>query len=124
MHNIRRKWVRLSARRVKLPPALDRARCTPKQARSALAASARCCLQMLAGAFASSRGDKFLRDGWARPWPVGAATIVYMISHDTHHRGQVLMLTRLLGFPVPAKIAGELWNWEKLWRECGFIRPR
>jgi hypothetical protein len=44
VHNIRRKWLRLSAPHLKLPAELDRARCTPKQVRLALAESAaRCC---------------------------------------------------------------------------------
>jgi hypothetical protein len=37
----------------------------------------------------ASRIEKFRRDGWARPWPTGAATFAYMISHDAYHRGQV-----------------------------------
>src|ERR1700749_2565603 len=36
MHNIRRKWIRLSAPYLKLPAELDRARCTQKQAGPAL----------------------------------------------------------------------------------------
>jgi hypothetical protein len=33
MHNMRRKWIRLSAPHIRLPAELDRARCTQKQAR-------------------------------------------------------------------------------------------
>ena len=124
MHNIRRKWLRLAAPRLELPPPLDRTHCTRKQVKAALAESARRCSEMLASALTSSCVKKFLRDGWARPWPAGAATVVYMISHDTHHRGQVCMLARQLGFPLPAKVDGGIWNWEKLWRECGFTGPR
>src|SRR3989442_8206845 len=39
MHNIRRKWLRLSAPHLKLPTPLDRTRCTQKQVRAALAES-------------------------------------------------------------------------------------
>ena len=74
VHNIRRKWLRLSAPHLKLPAALDRARCTQKQARAALAESAARCSEMLAQALAGPGGRvrNFLRDGWAKPWPVGA----------------------------------------------------
>src|SRR5689334_7221005 len=48
VHNIRRKWLRLSAAQVKLPTELDRTRCTQKQARKALADSAARCYEMLA----------------------------------------------------------------------------
>ena len=124
VHNIRRKWLRLSAPHLKLPPELDRTRCTMQQARSALAESARRCEEMLRSALISAGIKEFRRDGWARPWPPGAAMVVYMIAHDTHHRGQVCMLAHQLGAPLPAKVGGALWNWEKLWRECGFTRPR
>jgi uncharacterized damage-inducible protein DinB len=124
VHNIRRKWLRLSAPHLKLPAPLDRARCTQKQARAALAESAARCSDMLAGALSRCGVETFRRDGWARPWPAGAAMLAYMISHDAHHRGQVCMLAHQLGFPLPAKAASEIWVWERLWKECGFSGPR
>jgi uncharacterized damage-inducible protein DinB len=124
IHNIRRKWLRLSAPQLKLPAKLDRTRCTPAQAKAALAESARRCSALLASALASPSVKRFLRDGWARPWPAGAAMVAYMISHDAHHRGQVCMLAHQLGSPLPGKVGGGIWNWEKLWRECGFTHPR
>ena len=89
VHNIRRKWLRLSAPHLKLPSPLDRAGCTQKQARAALIESAARCSEMLADALSrpQSRVETFCRDGWARPWPAGAAMLAYMISHDAHHRG-------------------------------------
>jgi uncharacterized damage-inducible protein DinB len=93
MHNVRRKWLRLSApqdwpsRRTRfaqkraragdpgfrsafeLPAELDRARCTQKQAAKALAESAQLCAAMLA----DKRVTQFVRDGWARPWDIGDA---------------------------------------------------
>jgi uncharacterized damage-inducible protein DinB len=117
VHNVRLKWLRLSAPHLKLPARLDGARCSQKQAGAALAESAVRCGEMLGG-------ESFRRDGWARPWPAGAAMVAYMISHDAHHRGQVCMLAHQLGFPLPAQGAYGIWVWEKLWKECGFGRPR
>jgi len=125
MHNIRRKWLRLSAPHIKLPAQLDRTRCTQRQARAALAESARLCSEMLAEALRpGGRVKKFVRDGWARPWPPGPAMFAYMITHDAHHRGQACMLAHQLGFPLQGKAAYGIWAWEKLWRECGFKGPR
>ena len=122
VHNIRRKWLRLSAPHLKLPAPLDRRRCTPKQARTALAESAQCCCEMLAEALTvpPRRVQSFLRDGWARPWRPGAAMFAYMISHDAHHRGQACMMAHQLGFPLPVAAGAGMWGWEKLWRQCGF----
>jgi len=120
MHNVRTKWVRLTAPHLKVPRQLQRAHCTPKQARAGLAESAARCNEMLAEALGGNdRIQKFVRDGWARPWPVGPEMLCYMISHEAHHRGQVLMLAHQLGFPLPNKVMYGLWNWEKLWKECG-----
>ena len=124
VHHVRRKWLRLSAPHLKLPAQLDRIRCSQEQVRAALVESARRCSEMLAEAFAGTDGrvKQFLRDGWARPWPAGAAMVAYMISHEAHHRGQVCMLAHQLGFPI--KGGYKMWVWENLWKECGFAGPR
>jgi uncharacterized damage-inducible protein DinB len=115
MHNVRTKWVRLTAPHLKVPRQLNRAHCTPKQARAGLAESSARCAEMIGDR--GRRVKKFHRDGWARPWPVGVEMLCYMISHEAHHRGQVCMLAHQLGFPF--KNAYQIWNWEKLWKECG-----
>ena len=120
MHNVRCKWVRLTAPHLKVPGQLKRSGCTPQQARAGLAESAARCAEMLGEALGGSgRVEQFLRDGWARPWPVGVEMLCYMISHEAHHRGQVSMLAHQMGFPLPKQIGYGLWNWEKIWKECG-----
>ena len=121
MHNMRCKWVRLTAPHLKVPRQLNRANCTARQARAGLAKSAARCEEMLAEALGGGGGriEKFRRDGWARPWPAGVEMLCYMISHEAHHRGQVCMLAHQLGFRLPNKVMSGIWNWEKLWKECG-----
>jgi hypothetical protein len=29
-----------------------------------------------------------------------------------------------VGYPLPQKVKYGIWNWEKLWKECGFRNPR
>ena len=123
VHNVRRKWLRLSAPDLKLPTELDYRRCTRRDVRKALAESARLCGQMLAEALEETGGEfKFVRDGWAKVWPGGAAMFAYMVVHDAHHRGQVCLLAHQLGYPL--KKGYEIWVWEKIWKECGFRGPR
>ncbi len=126
VHNVRRKWVRLSAPHVEVPARLDLARCTQEQAGIALAESGARCSGMLAEALSGRPGRVagFRRDGWGKAWPAGAAMATYMIAHDAHHRGQVCMLAHQLGFPLSAKVTSGMWGWEKLWKECGFTHPR
>src|SRR3954469_834347 len=108
VHNVRTKWVRLSAKNLKVPKMLQRAHCTPEQARAGLAESAARCAEMLGEA------AEFRRDGWARPWPAGVEMLCYMIAHEAHHRGQVCLLAHQLGYPLPEKVAYGMWDWEKL----------
>ena len=123
MHNVRCKWVRLTAPHLKIPSLLNRAHCTPQQARAGLAEGAARCAEMLAEALGDAgRIEMFRRDGWAPPFPVGVEMLCYMLAHEAHHRGQVLMLTHQLGFPLPHETADGIWNWEKLWKECGSPR--
>lgn len=126
MHNMRRKWLRLSAPHLKSPAELDYRRCTLRQVRAALTESAVRCGEMLAEALAGADGRagefKFLRDGWARVWPGGAAMFTYMVVHDAHHRGQVCMLAHQLGYPLERGY--EIWAWERIWKQCGFRGPR
>ena len=120
MHNVRCKWVRLTAPHLKVPAQLNRSSCTPKQARAGLAESAARCMEMLAEALdGSGRIEKFRRDGWAKPWPVGVEMLCYMLAHEAHHRGQVCMLAHQIGFKLPNKVTSAMWNWEKLWKEGG-----
>lgn len=124
MHNIRRKWLRLSAPHLKLPAQLDRTSCSQEQVQGALAESALRCSEMLAQALERRAGglEQFRRDAWARAWPAGISMFAYMIVHDAHHRGQVCMLAHQLGFPI--KAGYQIWMWEKLWKQCGFTGPR
>ena len=122
MHNVRTKWIRLTAPHLKVPAQLQRARCTPRQASAALTRSALLCAEMLQEALSGapdSRIKMFHRDGWASAWPPGPEMLCYMLSHEAHHRGQVCMLAHQLGFPLPMSVTSHLWNWEKLWKECG-----
>lgn len=124
MHNVRTKWIRLSAPHLKFPPQLNRAHCTSHQASAALSESASRCEEMLAEALGATGGrvKTFVRDGWAQPWPAGPEMLCYMLAHEAHHRGQVCMLAHQLGYPLPKALGASLWSWEKLWRDGGSPR--
>jgi len=50
MHNVHTKWVQLTAPHLKVPLQLNRAHCTPQQARAGLAESTARCAEMPAEA--------------------------------------------------------------------------
>ncbi|MEO8580900.1 MAG: DinB family protein [Gemmatimonadales bacterium] len=41
----------------------------------------------------------------------------YFVAHEGHHRGQIVMLARQMGFRLPVDVTGGLWNWTKRARE-------
>jgi uncharacterized damage-inducible protein DinB len=138
IHNNRLSWLRRSAPDLKCPRPLDPARATIAQTRASHRQSSARCLEMLRQALSSSeqksrRGSKpsaprvtiFSRGSWAPDWPAGATMFAYMLAHEAHHRGQIILLARQLGFPLPDRAAYGIWRWEKLWKQAGLkTRPR
>ncbi|HXE35539.1 MAG TPA: DinB family protein [Verrucomicrobiae bacterium] len=127
LHNCRRKWLKGSAPHLKCPPPLDPHRCTQKQAAAAHKKSAAQCLCMLTDALSAAphrRVTKFFRDSWMPTWPAGGTMFAYMFAHEAHHRGQILMLARQLGYRVLDKTP-HIWQWEKFWKQASLTtRPR
>lgn len=39
------------------------------------------------------------------------AFVGYLVSHESHHRGQILVALKLAGTPVDKKVAYGLWEW-------------
>lgn len=128
LHNSRLVWLKNSAPHLKCPAPLDPYRSTIKQAAAAHGKSAAQCLRMLTDALSSGTKRKvtrFSRGSWTRVWPAGGTMFAYMFSHEAHHRGQILMLAHLLGYRLPARAWGGIWQWDRLWKEHGFAaRPR
>src|SRR5437870_511165 len=44
--------------------------------------------------------------------------LTYFVAHEGHHRGQIVMLARQLGYRLPVEITGGLWQWSKRAREA------
>jgi uncharacterized damage-inducible protein DinB len=43
--------------------------------------------------------------------PHAAAFLGYLISHESHHRGQIALSLKQAGKPLDKKIAYGLWEW-------------
>jgi len=128
LHNSRLVWIKNSAPHLKCPKPLNPDKCTMKQAVVAHSESAEQCLEMLEDALTGGenrRVTKFSRGSWAPVWPAGGAMFAYMFSHEAHHRGQILMLAKQLGYKIPPNVWGRTWQWNWLWKQVGLeTRPR
>ncbi len=109
MHNVRVMWLK-SAKAETIPAQLDRHTVTPGEARAALAQSRDGILALLRGAFAGN--------GKVRNFPPDAAHFfAYQVAHDAHHRGQICMLARQLGYRLPQEATIGMWEYGKRSRE-------
>jgi uncharacterized damage-inducible protein DinB len=103
MHNVRVMWLK-AAKAEEIPEQLDRALVTPAQAMRGLENSRHALSVVISHALA---GDGRIR-GFR---PDVAGFIGYLIAHDAHHRGQIAMLARQLGHPLPQKAMFGMWEW-------------
>lgn len=104
IHNVRVMWLKVAAKDSKLPAQLDRNTVTMAQAKKALKQSAAALAVLLKKSLAS--GGKI-----SNFKPDVAGFFGYLIAHDAHHRGQVAMLARQLGHPIPQSTMFGMWEW-------------
>jgi uncharacterized damage-inducible protein DinB len=104
MHNVRVMWLKAAAKESKIPDQLDRASVTPAQATKGLQQSRTALSAVLESALENDGRVKGFR-------PDVAGFFAYLIAHDAHHRGQICMLARQTGFPLPQKAMFGMWEW-------------
>jgi hypothetical protein len=37
----------------------------------------------------------------------------YLVAHEAHHRGQIVVVARALGYRLPSAVTAGLWQWTK-----------
>ena len=104
IHNVRVMWLKAAAKGSKIPEQLDRSSVTPAQASKALEHSREALSAVLKSALDSDGRVKGFR-------PDAAGFVGYLIAHDAHHRGQIAMLARQVGHPLPQKAMFGMWEW-------------
>ena len=104
LHNVRVMWLKAAAKGSKIPDQLDRTNVTPAQATKALEQSRAALSAVLKSALESDGRVKGFR-------PDVAGFLGYLIAHDAHHRGQICMLARQVGHPLPQKAMFGMWEW-------------
>jgi uncharacterized damage-inducible protein DinB len=103
MHNVRVMWLK-AAKWEEIPEQLDRATVTPAQASRAFESSRQALSALMCRALEGNGRVRNFR-------PDVAGFFAYLIAHDAHHRGQITMLARQLGHPLPQKAMFGMWEW-------------
>lgn len=104
IHHVRLMWLAASAPELMAGlEKLDKENITPILLKTALLQSAAAMMQLLVKGFSEGRikGSK----------PHPASFLAYIISHESHHRGQIMLSLKLCGHPVDKKTQFGLWEW-------------
>lgn len=102
IHNVRGMW--LKAAGGELVDKIEPQTVTRVEALACLDRSHVALTKLLAGALAGDGRIKGFK-------PDTAGFIGYLVSHDAHHRGQITMLARQAGHPLPQKAMFGMWEW-------------
>jgi uncharacterized damage-inducible protein DinB len=116
LHNTRCMWIKTLGQEfgVTVPRSVDRRRTGPKELVSALERSSRGILRLLTlGCEQGGRIPPSSAYIWRNlPLDVGHV-LAYFVAHEAHHRGQIVLVARALGYRLPPAVTGGLWQWTK-----------
>lgn len=112
IHHLRLMWLSAADKNANVPAKISPGGASKEPLLGSLKASA-------------TEMDKLLQKAFEDPSgkvpnfrPDVVALLGYLIAHDSRHRGQIAMMARQVGHPVPPKIGFGLWEWGTLWKEC------
>jgi len=115
LHNSRCLWLRTLGRPLGIPgpSPVDRRSVSQAELVRALRRSARGMLALLH--LGCDRGGS-IPPTRAYVWRNLALDVghllTYFVAHEAHHRGQLALIARQLGVPLPAEAAAGLWQWK------------
>jgi len=116
IHNARCMWLKILGKEsgIAAPRNVDRYSVERRELAAALNRSSRCILGLLA--LGCDHGGKIPATrayAWRNlPLDVGHV-LSYFVAHEGHHRGQIVMLARQLGYRLPTQVTSGLWLWTK-----------
>lgn len=108
VHNVRVMWIKVSGKAagIPVPEQAKKETVTPAEAVVLLKDSDAALERLVREAIASGGRIHDFR-------PNVASFVGYVISHDAHHRGQIALLARQVGHPLPKTVGFGMWEWGK-----------
>ena len=113
IHNARCMWIKMIGARhgTKVPKTVDGRSVSPAELLRALEGSNRGMIQLIK--LGAARGGNVPPADWQN-FPTDLVHFLsYFVAHEAHHRGQLVMLARQLGYKLPRDVTAGLWQWKK-----------
>jgi uncharacterized damage-inducible protein DinB len=117
IHNARCAWIKMMGAKhgIAAPRTVDARRVSVPELVRALSRSSDAMIRLIELGIA--RGGNVPRAAWQN-FPTDLVHyLTYFVAHEAHHRGQLVMAARQLGYRLPIRVAGGLWQWKKRARE-------